>query len=160
MNGKVLLIGGGVVAAAALAIMSSSGQKLANLTVDIIDIAVNTAKTNATQTTLKLSVNVYNPNQTPIEFKSFTGNMLYNGASIANIDPLTKASRLFTARQNTVLPLSVTIQNGRLAASFVTILSQFLSKNTQILVDFKGELKAEKMTIPVVQQINLSKYVR
>lgn len=157
-TGKLLLIGGGL-AAATLLIMSQSGEKLSQLDVSLTDIGLDVAKTNANQTTLKLSINVYNPNDTPVEFKSFTGNIIYKGANIANIDPLTKASRLFPARQNSLLPISVAIPNARMASSFLTMLAQFITKDKQILVDFKGELKAEKMTIPVVQQINLSKYV-
>ena len=159
MNGKVLLIGGSVAAAVALVIMSQSGENISRLDVSLSDIGLDLNKTNAQQTTLKLNVNIYNPNDRPVEFKSFTGNIIYQGANIANIDPLQNITRLFKPRQNNSLPLVVSIPNARLATSFLNILTQFLDKSKAITVDFKGELKAEKMTIPVVQQINLSKYV-
>lgn len=142
-----VVIGLGVVSLLAFARKGIQAQKL--------DVSVETikGKREDSNVRLKFDLSVYNPNEKPIQFKKFVGNLLYDKKRIANID--VNSEMEFPARSKVTLPVDTIIPIARLTANILDALNKLLSK-TAIVMELEGVLYAENLKIPVNETFDLN----
>lgn len=142
----------GVALISGVALFARKRQALKNLDYRIVDVKFqkinNLLEVLALKVKLILEVN--NPSSTSLGFKSFVGNITYNGSLLGNFklyDPID-----LTPQKSTRIEIPVT-------ASTISLLGElFLSvKNGELKpVDVNGLLKVGAMDIPVHQTVNFS----
>lgn len=155
-NSKILIITG-ILGVAGLGIwFASRAKRLSSLIVDIDVASIDKSQTNLKQTSLKLAVNIYNPNEIGIPFKKFIGNLYYNNKLIANIDPYTNSSIMIKGRQNTIIPLRVNIPNANLGISLLNTVLDLLGKTIETIpMKLVGYLEAGELSVPVNKDLSI-----
>jgi LEA14-like dessication related protein len=158
-KGKTLVIVGLSLVAAVVAAFGIKKliSKLQSLSVTIYSASVDAQASNVNTTSVKLRIDIYNPNTEAVKFVSFLGNILYNGTNIANIDPYTNTMLTLNPRQSTSLNLRVNLPNGKLGTSFLDSITDLLNGGLKkIPITMVGELKAEGMTVPVNKDLSIN----
>lgn len=138
-----------------------SGKQLQNLEVANIDGSIDKGNTGLEKTTLKMAVDIYNPNMQNIPFKSIFADIYYNTDRVTSINVTPKTAIVLKARTTTKIPFSFSIKNLGLANNVLQFISDMIdnSRGTDSKTDLivKGQLKADVFTIPINKTIDLAK---
>jgi LEA14-like dessication related protein len=138
-----------------------SGKQLQKLELANFDGNIDKDKTNLEKTTLKMSVDIYNPNTQNIPFKSIFADIYYNADRVTSINVTPKTAINLKARSTTKIPFSFSIKNLGLANNVLQFISDMIdnSRGTEVKTNLtvKGQLKADIFTIPIDETIDLAK---
>lgn len=109
-----------------------------------------------------LGFSIYNPTEKNVTYQRFVGNILYQGSRVGNIDPAGIEQQI-TARQNTIVPLTITIPASVFGYNGLDIITKLLTK--QKLTFSKkfrivGFIKIQNLPdIPVDFEFDLGQYI-
>lgn len=150
--GGLLLLG-----SAAVFAFKKKGDEIKKLAVTISDVSAKISGAIGAlinkNVIITLNLSVYNPNENPVQFQKFLGNIYYNNAIISNID--TSKAVLLPARQTVKIPVQVSIPLLKFGVNVLNVLNKLLDK-TQIFITITGILYTENLRIPITHKIDLN----
>lgn len=109
-----------------------------------------------------LGFSIYNPTEKDVIYQRFVGNLIHQGVRVGNIDP-SGANVSIKGRQNTVIPLLVTIPLSFFGSSLLDVATKLISgKKLAIskILKIQGSIKISGLPdMPVDYDFNLGDYL-
>lgn len=147
--GILLLLGG---AGYLLSKSAATDTAVENLEYDIKGVKLDMS--NPLRPKLNVNLEVFNPSQVNIKFKSLSGSVKYNGTAIGSF--LVKDDKTdITFRPNATTNITVPVRID--ALSVLNQLLSLLKKGTTKQVDIEGILHAGVLQLPFTKTIPISK---
>lgn len=147
------LLGVGVAAFAAKA--NNVKATIKQIVVSFSGIKYVKEGSNVLQTKLLLTINVFNPNYTPLTFESFTGSLLYNGRRISSFAFNAMGRNIKILMGNNLMDADILLSHVSLALEAKDLIQKLIKKQPIGNIVIDGYVKAGGISMPITQTITL-----